>query len=105
MTQKPSPPCPVSEDPAAAVKVRSAIRSRPTVTASKNKEQARKRHRASREPGRKTYAVADGRVTVGCVVPVGSSRCRALDHQGRGIGIFKTLKEAIAALPQREDER
>src|SRR5262245_35725971 len=50
---------------------------------------------------RKTYAVADGQIAVGCVVPVGASRWRAIDHQGRGRGIFKTLKQAVRALPTR----
>jgi len=57
----------------------------------------------SREPQakRKTYAVADGQIAVGCVVLVGSSCWRAIDHLGRGIGIFKTLKQAVRALPPR----
>lgn len=51
---------------------------------------------------RRTYAVADGQVAVGCVVPVGASRWRAIDQQGQGLGIFKTLRAAIRRLRRRK---
>jgi hypothetical protein len=97
MTHKPKPPHPVQGDAAAAVKAsNTAIRSRQAFTVTPHKTQGHDKRRQA-------VAVSDGRLAAGVVVPVGSSRWRAIDHQGRGCGIFKTLKQAIRALPKRTE--
>src|SRR5262245_3239186 len=99
MPHKPTPPRSLTQNTAAAGKAAKGDSPSATAfTATSRKTQARKR-RYAREPGGESYAVADGRVTVGCVVPVGATRWRAIDREGRGLGIFKTLKQAIRALP------
>jgi len=53
------------------------------------------------QPKRQSLAVADGRLAVGTIVSVGATRWRAVDFQGRDIGVFDSLREAVAALPAR----
>src|SRR5262245_41014596 len=56
--------------------------------------------RARRHPQqRPTYSVADGRVTVGSVVPHGRNRWRAIAADGTDTGIFDNLQAAIRAVP------
>jgi hypothetical protein len=53
------------------------------------------------QPKRQSLAIADGRLAAGTIVPVGATRWRAIDYQGRVVGIYGSLCQAVAALPQR----
>jgi hypothetical protein len=51
---------------------------------------------------RPQYAVSNGRTAAGTVRPQGKTRWQAIAPDGTDIGTFKSLREAVAALPLKE---
>ena len=53
----------------------------------------------ARAPLAPLVSVYDGRQCLGFVIPRGQGRFEAFDHNECSLGIFRTLQQAVAAIP------